>query len=154
MNKDKIIDEKWPLLFGLLEEISNTILLYKKFVGLSFSLSRVTWSVQWGALRTLSVRVSRDISVSSYMFTPYCRLHHVWWKLLCRRRNCARNRGLCRFFNTNYQLLYTSSIMIILEQESSQIYKIWLKDFLYHYMYSHSNEFPFYQPESIIKHQK
>ena len=24
MNKDKIIDEKWPLLFGLLEEINNT----------------------------------------------------------------------------------------------------------------------------------
>ena len=24
VNKDKIIDEKWPLLFGLLEEINNT----------------------------------------------------------------------------------------------------------------------------------
>ena len=113
-------------------------------MGLSFSLSRVTWSVQWGALGTPSARVSRDISVSSDVFPPYCRLHHVWWKLLCRRRNCARNRGLCRFFNTNYQLLYSSSIMIILEQKSSQIYKSLFKDFLYHYMYSHSNEFHFY----------
>ena len=24
VKKDKIIDEKWPLLFGLLEEINNT----------------------------------------------------------------------------------------------------------------------------------
>ena len=28
VNKDKIIDEKWPLLFGLLEEINNTSKAY------------------------------------------------------------------------------------------------------------------------------